>query len=225
MKDIYLDKFLRNIKAAICSLIVVFATFAIYPFSVMLSKNSDSQIKVSKKLEIAKIEKRKPDSEHKNVKHLEFSKEKSLKNSDSNIESFSISTPSNYGSFNVLKSETSNPFGKGDFQMFEFESNDTFDMKIFEVSELDRIPKRLSKLSVRYPKDMLERGIDGLVELAVFINEDGSVTFDKIISSTNESFKNAALEIIPKLLYEAPLQNGNRVRAKFILPIPFKIVR
>lgn len=93
----------------------------------------------------------------------------------------------------------------------------------FELSELDSVPKLLKGAKIKYPQKLYRRGIEGEVRLSVEINKNGRVEVLGVESSTDELFTKSALQSVGDFLYETPQKNGKPVRAKFILPIPFKI--
>ena len=70
---------------------------------------------------------------------------------------------------------------------------------------------------------MFKRGISGEARLLVEIDENGSVKVLDVERCTNTLFAEAAKEAVSKFLYESPMKNGKKVRAQFILPVPFKI--
>lgn len=100
-----------------------------------------------------------------------------------------------------------------------------FEVKVFELSALDKVPRRLNTANVRYPAELLRRGVEGEVRLNVIIDETGAVEVVSVESSTDELFNEPAIRAASALKYEAPTKNGEIARAKFILPIPFKIQR
>ena len=57
----------------------------------------------------------------------------------------------------------------------------------------------------------------------VQINEDGGVELEGVESFTHEEFLDSAKKSLKSLLYDAPTRNGKPARARFILPITFKI--
>jgi len=99
------------------------------------------------------------------------------------------------------------------------------EISAFELSELDKIPRRLNSVHVRYPKSLLDRGEEGDVRLIVIIDEDGNTEVESVEKSSNELFTTAAVEAARKLKYETPTKNGEPVRARFVLPMPFRIQR
>ncbi len=99
------------------------------------------------------------------------------------------------------------------------------EMQVFELQQLDRIPKRLNTVAVRYPPELLRRGITGEVRLLVLLDEAGALHVIDVVSASDEAFVSPAVEAAEKLKYEPPTRNGEVVRAKFYLPIPFRILR
>ena len=103
------------------------------------------------------------------------------------------------------------------------ESN--FSAEIFSVDMLDKIPRRLNSVMPAYPRQMLRRGVEGEVSLSVVIDQTGALSVEGVVSATNDFFRDSAVEAARKFVYEPPTRNGKPVRARFVLPIPFKISR
>lgn len=123
-----------------------------------------------------------------------------------------------------INSELNASFGLSNFSSQNSE-NANFGIKTFELAQLDRVPRRLAQGKIEYPESLLKRGIEGEVRALIFINTDGSAELSEIKFATNELFAESAKKLIPTLKFETPLVAGKPVRAKFILPIPFKIVK
>ena len=158
-----------------------------------------------------------------------------IKQSVSNFESSSVvyNLPVNVpkiSSSNFYLPEISIKSGNqnnADFSLAVFSqgSEHNFLTEIFELDMLDKIPRRLDKTIVDYPKQMLKRGIEGYVKLLVVIDTTGVLSIEKVIDATNSHFEKNALMAVDKFLYEIPKKNGKSVRARFELVIPFKIIR
>ena len=128
---------------------------------------------------------------------------------------------SDYGSLAILNAGANVEFGMESFAAAEnFES---FGVRSFEFSELDSVPKCLKRGALQYPRRLFERGVEGEVRLSVFINENGTVELDKVESFTREEFLQAAQNNLKNMLYETPVRGGEAVRARFVLPVNFKI--
>jgi len=99
------------------------------------------------------------------------------------------------------------------------------DIKIFDITSLDKIPRRLNSAEIKYPPSLLRRGQEGEVRLNVLLDEGGNLEVESVESSTDGLFEASAIESASKLKYEPPTKNGEPVRARFVLPIPFKIMK
>jgi|GEM_PF-817421 len=93
----------------------------------------------------------------------------------------------------------------------------------YDLKNLDKIPRRIKSVGVKYPPQLLKRGVEGEVRLIVCIDENGSVSVESVQSSTDRLFEENAVAAAKLLRYEPPLKDGKPVKARFILPIPFKI--
>lgn len=117
--------------------------------------------------------------------------------------------------------------GGGDFSISTFElaseNSGNFNIETFEIDSLDRVPRRIKGSSPKYPKQLLMRRIEGNVSLLVIIDEYGNVSIEKVLNSSSAEFTESALRAVSNFKYEVPTKNGKPVRAKFILPIPFRI--
>ncbi len=122
-------------------------------------------------------------------------------------------------------SASKNDVGDFSLALFSTEAATSLTSDIFELDMLDCVPRRLDKTVVSYPKQMLKRGIEGCVKLRVLIDSTGVLSIESVISATNSYFEKVALEAVEKFLYEAPLRNGKPVKARFVLEVPFKIIR
>ena len=109
------------------------------------------------------------------------------------------------------------------FKGFAAKSNAMSEMKIFNLSELDRKPRLLRKPAVKYPVSLKRKKIEGEVRLLVLINERGSVKVLKVLSSSHAEFTESATKAVERSRYEAPKKNGQPVRTKFLLPVPFRM--
>lgn len=77
---------------------------------------------------------------------------------------------------------------------------------------------------VKYPKEAFSQGIGGRVIAEFFIEKDGSVTFSKILKSPHEILSKEVERVIklsPK--WEPAIEKGEKVRAKFAIPVAFAI--
>lgn len=93
----------------------------------------------------------------------------------------------------------------------------------FELSELDSVPRLLKAAKIKYPPKLYRRGVEGEARLLVEIDEGGRVEVLGVESCTDPLFAEAARAAASEFLYESPIKGGEKVRARFVLPVPFKI--
>ena len=77
---------------------------------------------------------------------------------------------------------------------------------------------------IEYPKEAFSQGIGGRVIAEFFIEKDGSVTFSKILKSPHEILSKEVERVIklsPK--WEPAIEKGEKIRAKFAIPVAFAI--
>ena len=86
------------------------------------------------------------------------------------------------------------------------------------------LPKLLESAKIKYPQKLKDQGREGLVELLIEIDARGRVEVAGVKSSTHPLFTKAAVEAVSRFRYEPPAELGEDGRARFILPVPFKIL-
>ncbi len=89
----------------------------------------------------------------------------------------------------------------------------------------DDLPRRLSGGVAKYPPKLLRRGLEGEVKLLVEIDENGSVKVIDVLSSSGDLFTASARKAAETSKYEPPTKNGVPTKARFVLPVPFRIER
>ncbi|GAB3820034.1 TonB family protein [Pontibacter rugosus] len=79
--------------------------------------------------------------------------------------------------------------------------------------------------NIRYPKDAVQAGVEGLVVLGFVINPDGSVTDAKVVKSLSNSTDAEALRVISMMdgMWTPGKQDGKTVAVQYTLPIKYAI--
>lgn len=214
----------RRAKSLACSLALTFFIFAAYPLSRALSSSPEVPGRPAAELALVR---RAPENSR-------AAPASPLARAPSGVPSARraaprIPAPAAPDGFGEFAAEFSGaPDGAFELSAFSGDSpvavpEGGFGIEAFGVSELDRVPRRLRSAVPEYPRRMLERGVEGDVVVSVFINPDGTAEAAGIESSTDPAFERAALDAVGKLLFEPPMRGGRPVRAKFMLPVPFRI--
>jgi TonB family protein len=84
----------------------------------------------------------------------------------------------------------------------------------------ERIQRELER---RYPPQMRLNGVEGRVELQLWIDDEGKVLRHAVTSATNSAFRKVAEQVIPLLDIAPPISRGVPVAAVLDLPIVFRI--
>lgn len=97
------------------------------------------------------------------------------------------------------------------------------DLEIFEIDDLDKLPKLRHGVKPRYPKELLSEHIGGLVRLKVLLDVNGHVTVQEVLESSRKEFEQPAIEAAEQFVYDPPTKDGKPVNTQFALPIRFAI--
>lgn len=77
---------------------------------------------------------------------------------------------------------------------------------------------------VRYPSDMLKRGVQGRVVAAFIVDKEGRITMVEILESPHPQFSEAVARVLGRAPRWTPgRQDGALVRVEYTLPVDFKI--
>jgi TonB family protein len=110
-----------------------------------------------------------------------------------------------------------------DFDAFGVAPDITGDIRIFELSDLDSRPRRLSGNPPEYPLQLRIDGVEGVVRLLIMIDENGNVTIMEVVEASHPGFVQPARQAVTTWRFEPPTVGGERVRAKYVQPIPFRL--
>jgi protein TonB len=113
--------------------------------------------------------------------------------------------------------------GMAYLDLFEVRPNTAGDLQIFEIGDLDRVPRRLSGVNPSYPRDMQRQRITGEVRLVLLIDENGSVSVMEVQQTPHAGFVEPVTKAVNTWKFEPPVKDGKRVRARYILPLDFSL--
>jgi len=84
--------------------------------------------------------------------------------------------------------------------------------------------QRFVMKQVKYPEIAAEKGIQGKVKVEFCVNSKGQVCDVKVIESPNYYLSKSALDAVLKSeFWEPAIQEGKRVKQKFVIPINFSL--
>ena len=113
--------------------------------------------------------------------------------------------------------------GLASMGLFEVRPDTAGDMMLFDIGDLDRVPRRLSGINPPYPRDMQRQRITGEVRLVLIIDETGSVQVQEVAETPHPGFIDPVVNAVRTWKFEPPVKDGKRVRARYILPLDFSL--
>jgi periplasmic protein TonB len=78
--------------------------------------------------------------------------------------------------------------------------------------------------SITYPKEAMDKGLQGVVYVSYVVEKDGSITNAKVVRGIGGGCDEEALRVVKTMPKWTPgKQNGKLVRVQFNMPISFKL--
>ena len=114
--------------------------------------------------------------------------------------------------------------GAFSFDGFGVKAEDTAgDLQIFDVKDLDSVPRRIRTPMLVHPQVLRRARIAGHVTLMVIISETGAVQVERVVNSSHREFESNAVSFAEGCQFEPPKKSGRAVRARYTWPIRFDI--
>jgi|TARA_B110000208_G_scaffold59344_3_gene77496 hypothetical protein len=97
------------------------------------------------------------------------------------------------------------------------------DWSAFTLDQLDANPVLLTELQARFPRKMINRGINAaVVKLDIFIDERGQPSLVSVTQNDFPELEEQIRSIVNRARFTIPKHDGIAVRARFIWPVEFK---
>jgi len=90
-------------------------------------------------------------------------------------------------------------------------------------SKVDEYPVPLKTPPPRYPLSLKLQRIEGLVAVAMVIDEHGSVISGTVVKSTHKDFEEPALEAVKGWKFRPAKKDGVAVKVRVTAPLRFKV--
>jgi len=114
------------------------------------------------------------------------------------------------------------PEVKLDNQQTSMLSSLDFSWQAFDLSELDELPRLLTKLSTQFPESLKRRGIKKVdVQLSVMIDETGAVLLKLIKHNPYPELTQSIKKLVRQARFSIPKKDGIAVRTTFNWPVEF----
>ena len=111
----------------------------------------------------------------------------------------------------------------GDFGFGDFDTGiDALgDMEIFDLRDVDKLPRALFQVDPNYPYSLKQAKIGGWVQLEWVIDSTGRVLRPRVIKSSNREFNQPAIESIMRSKWSPAQKGGKAVAVKVIQRMDF----
>jgi outer membrane biosynthesis protein TonB len=97
-----------------------------------------------------------------------------------------------------------------------------FSWQAFGLSELDELPRLLTKVSTQFPDSLKRRGIKKVgVQLSVMIDETGAVLLKQINHNPYPELTKSIKKLVGQARFSIPKKDGVAVRTSFNWPVEF----
>lgn len=90
-------------------------------------------------------------------------------------------------------------------------------------NKVDENPSPSKTVKPEYPRDLKRDGVEGIVAVAIVIDETGSVVSAKVSKSSNPGFDQAALDAISKWKFKPGKKEGKAVKVRVTIPFRFNL--
>lgn len=109
------------------------------------------------------------------------------------------------------------------FSGFDVQPDAAADIELFDVKDLDELPRPLGSPRMVAPIQAKRERISGRYRFEVEINQEGRTRVLKVLSAEPSQYTQEAREFAETIRWTPPLKNGQPVRARYILPVGWNI--
>jgi len=105
---------------------------------------------------------------------------------------------------------------------FSLDSGDLDDY-IFDIEDLDQIPRPITQVAPKYPHELKRQGVNGRVILVFIVDDQGNVRNVRVETSTHREFEKPAVDAVEKWKFQPGERQGKKVKTRMRLPLAFNV--
>ncbi|MFP4281098.1 MAG: energy transducer TonB [Verrucomicrobiota bacterium] len=109
------------------------------------------------------------------------------------------------------------------FGGFEVQPDAAADIQLFDVKDLDELPRPLGTYKMETPLEARRERISGRYRVEIEINEQGRTRAIRVLDADPARFSAAAIDFVETIRWTPPKKNGEAVRARYVLPVGWNI--
>ncbi len=95
------------------------------------------------------------------------------------------------------------------------------DIQLFDVKDLDELPRPLKQVAMLVPTRFKRERIDGRLRIEIKIDEQGNTEVIQILETSDRELNRPAIEAVEQWKWTPPKKNGEAVNARYVLPFGF----
>jgi len=91
------------------------------------------------------------------------------------------------------------------------------------VSKVDEAPVPIRTVSPRYPAELRQASVQGLVAVQLVVDETGNVIASEVVKATRDEFRQPSLEAVQAWKFKPATVGGKPVKVRLTVPLKFTI--
>ncbi len=89
------------------------------------------------------------------------------------------------------------------------------------VSKVDEAPVPIRTVTPRYPRELQEAHIQGLVSVQLVVDETGNVIASNVVKASRDEFRQPSLEAVQAWKFKPATVAGKPVKVRLTIPLKF----
>lgn len=111
------------------------------------------------------------------------------------------------------------------FGGFAVQPNAVEDIMLFDVKDLDELPRPLGNYRMEAPIEARQSRVSGRYRIEVEINDTGVTKALKVLDADPSRFSSDAVAFVETIRWTPPKKNGEAVRARYVVPVGWNVGR
>jgi len=106
---------------------------------------------------------------------------------------------------------------------FIVDDSELLDSNIFEIEDLDAVPRAILQIKPIYPSNLKRMGVEGDVMIECIVDVQGNVRRPRVIKTTNHEFDKPVLRAIRQWKFEPGKKNNKAVNTRVRIPLNMRL--
>ena len=98
-------------------------------------------------------------------------------------------------------------------------------VEVYDISNLDQVPRPRFQARPQYPREMRQAGISGQVVVDFIVDQNGNVQNASAVKSSQKEFEAAAVDAVSQWKFSPGRKDGREVNTHLQVPIVFSLAK